>query len=148
MKYEKLENALFDFIGELPDGDEIGKAVAEKLADAMGMELVEKQSSPECKIDGDEFRDWHIIETQYGDSGCVGDAKGVHLNNLYARYTDIGTTQNKLIANSPDTMREVIDFLDAYKANNHGRVYPPWLVRMEGILRNRVIATGFGCDLQ
>jgi len=57
----------------------------------------------------------------------------------------------ELNAVAPDLMRDVIDFINEFESYEEGHTVgylPQWLHAAIGRLGERVIASGFGCDLE
>lgn len=115
-----------------------------ELIDEHWIEPEENAVSPE-RIDNDEFMDWSLSR----DGRCVWD--GSENNEITPTRRRISEAQARLIINAPDTMRDVIDLVNAYddeeNLNYGGACEHKWLPILVVRLRNRIINAGFGCDL-
>lgn len=129
----EFEKAIIELIESHPSPYGTGKVIAENLADAMGMVLVEKPAPPERKIDKHPFQGWHKWT-----ASRVRNADDCNVNDYSPLLAD-------LIVNAPDTMRGVIALVNEYDRRDYKD--DNWLYPYIETLRQCVIDNGFECDL-
>lgn len=132
----KFDEAIIELIESHPSPYGTGKVIAENLADAMGMVLVEKPTPPERKIDHPTLKGWSI--SAYDRHVCDEDGCDV---NRRGRYT-LRDMCSSVIVVAPDMMQEAILLVNAGSSCDR-----KWLDNLICRLRTYIIDANFGCDL-